>query len=97
MRRRICVENVIKILLLTLFYISSLLIWTSSLGAQTVIPASESLWLRHYNIDNLKSSPVRNKTTLKLESPFLHGGAGIIFLVFWKINSSMFLRCASWL
>ena len=33
-----------------LFCISSPLIWAPSLGAQTSIPASESLWIRHWEV-----------------------------------------------
>ena len=45
MCRHICVEDMIKWLML--FRISSPLIWAPSLCAQTGIPVSESLWIRH--------------------------------------------------
>ena len=58
---RICVEDMIKWLML--FYISSPLIWAPSLGAQTGMPAlaSEGLWILHC-IVNSEREPTKINT-----------------------------------
>ena len=52
--RRICVEDMIKWLML--FCISSSLIWAPSLGAQTGIPATERIWICHWDEPYVKSN-----------------------------------------
>ena len=49
---RICFEDMIKWLIL--FCISSPLIWASSLGGQTGIQVSESLWIHHCNSQHFR-------------------------------------------